>query len=277
MFNKSSFIERSIMGALSFFKGSIFAEEYASYKGLLQVLDVRIKLLIIFIFLAGVLFSRNIYAVISLYLLCLLLSLLSRINILFFLKRTLIFIPLFSLFVALPAIFSVVTPGKELFGFGPTAFHMGITQQGLLSAGIFLSRVAASVSFIILLALTTRNTELLRALRIFKVPQIFVMITGMCYRYIYLFVEVVENTYSAIKSRVGILVPHKKGRDIAAWNIGSLWQRSYYLNQAVYNAMLSRGYCAEPKALDEFKTGVLDWACLSFAVIIICCILYWGH
>jgi len=277
LFKKSNFIQRSIMGTLSFFKDSIFAEEYASRKGLLQLLDVRIKVLVILLLVACVILSKNIYAIFLLYLLCLLLSVFSRINLLFFLERTWIFIPLFSLFIALPAIFSVITPGEEIFGFGLAIFHLSITRQGLLSAGIFISRVAASVSLVILLTLTTRNTELLRAMRIFRVPQIFVMIAGMSYRYIYLFVEVIENTYLAIKSRVGILVPHKKGRDIVAWNIGSLWQRSYYLNQAVYNAMLSRGYSGEPRVLNEFKTNVLDWVCLSFVIVIICIILYLGY
>ena len=265
------------MGALSFFKDSIYAEEYASYKGFLQCLDVRIKVLIMLLFVVCVILSKNIFVIFFLYLLCLLLNIFSRINILFFLKRTWIFIPLFSLFIALPAIFSVVTPGDEVFGFKLAVFHLSITRQGLLSAGIFLIRVVTSVSFVILLTLTTRNTELLRALRIFKVPQIFVMIIGMCYRYIYLFVEVIENTYLAIKSRVGLLMPHKKGRDIVAWNIGSLWQRSYYLNQAVYNAMLSRGYTGEPKTMHEFKTSYLDWVSLFGSLAVIFLALYLGN
>ena len=264
------------MGALSFFKESIYAEECASRSGYLQSLDARIKVLIIFLMVLCVMLSKDIYAIFSLYLFCLLLSVSSKINILFFLKRTWVFIPLFSLFIALPAIFSIITPGEEIFGFGAAGFRLSITRQGLMSAGIFLIRVLTSVSFVILLTLTTRNTELLQALRIFKVPQLFVMTTGMCYRYIYLFVEIIENTYLAIKSRVGILLPHKKGRYIVAWNIGSLWQRSYYLNHAVYTAMLSRGYTGEPKALHEFKASVLDWLSLLAVLTLITLVLYLG-
>jgi len=120
---------------------------------------------------------------------------------------------------------------------------------------VFISRIITSVSFVILLSLTTRHTELLRGLRIFRIPLIFVLTLGMCYRYIYLFTEMIENTYRAIKSRVGRVLHYKKGQQIVAWNIAHLWYRSYQLNQDVYTAMLSRGYTGEPRALKKIKPG----------------------
>jgi len=88
-------------------------------------------------------------------------------------------------------------------------------------------------------------------MRSFGVPQMFVMTLGMCYRYIFLFAEIIENTYLAIKSRVGGAIHYKHGQHIAVWNMASLWQKSLQLNKEVYDAMLSRGYTGEPKVLDE--------------------------
>jgi cobalt/nickel transport system permease protein len=95
----------------------------------------------------------------------------------------------------------------------------------------------------------------------------------MCYRYIYLFAEIVENTYLAIKSRSGKRIHHKKGREIVAWNIASLWYRSYHLNNQVYNAMLSRGYRGEPKIYEDLKTNLTDWVTLACATMIFILIL----
>lgn len=231
------------MGALSFFKDSIYAEEYAHKKGFLQSLDPKIKVIAVLLLLILALFVKSIPILLCLYSFCLLLSVFSKINLLFFLKRTWLFIPLFSLFIAIPALFSFITPGKALF-----VFNSGIiiTTEGLFSAVRFISRVVASVSFVILLSLTTKSSELLKALRFFKIPQVFVMTLGMCYRYIYLFVEIVEYTYLGIKSRVGMKVHHAKGRKLVGWNIANLWIRSYHLNNQVYNAMISRGYRGEP-------------------------------
>jgi len=94
------------------------------------------------------------------------------------------------------------------------------------------------------------------------------MVLGMSYRYIYLFVETIEHTYLGIKSRTGGVIHYRKGQSIVAWNIATLWQRSFKLNEDVYNAMLSRGYSGEPVLADEFKSSFKDWIWFSLVVII---------
>jgi cobalt/nickel transport system permease protein len=257
------------MGTLSFFKDSVYAEEYASLPGLLQARDPRMKVLSMFLIIMLVMFTRDLRVLFALYLVCLSLAITSKIGPVFFLKRTWIFIPLFSFFIAVPALFDVFTPGKIIFSFSVFSLKFSVTQEGLSGAALFVSRVITSVSFVILLSLTTRNTQLLKALRTFKVPQIFVVTLGMCYRYIYLFVEILEHTFLAIKSRVGVRVHHKKGRELVAWNIANLWLRSYNLNNQVYNSMLSRGYTGEPQVLNEFKTDVSDWLMMGFSAALL--------
>jgi cobalt/nickel transport system permease protein len=271
---KNNFIERSILGALCFLKESVFADEYALTNGFLQRLDPRIKTASFLLFILQIMFATHIVALVFLYVLCLLLTVLSRINLGFFLKRTWIFIPLFSLFIAIPAMFSFFTPGEPLGIVSFAGVKFIITRQGAGGASLFVMRVVTSVSFAVLLSITTKHFQLLKVLRIFKIPQIFVMTLGMCYRYIYLFVDILENTYRAIKSRVGTITHHKKGRHIVAWNIAYLWARSYQLNEQVYNAMLSRGYRGEPVVLHDDRISAADWLWCSFVVLISCSVLY---
>ena len=245
MAKNNSFIERSIMGALSFLKESVFSDEYALKRGFLQSMDPRIKTASFLFLIVGILFVKYIFILFCIYILCLMLVFLSKINMWFFLKRTWVFIPLFAFFIAIPALFSIVTPGEALAVFKIAGFELTITRQGLYGAVLFVMRVITSVSFVVLLSITTRHFELLRTLRVFKIPQVFVMTLGMCYRYIFLFVEIIEHTYLAIKSRVGVRMHYKKGQYVVAWNIAYLWVRSYQLNEDVYKAMLSRGYRGE--------------------------------
>ncbi|MFH1641129.1 MAG: cobalt ECF transporter T component CbiQ, partial [Candidatus Omnitrophota bacterium] len=272
----SNFIERSILSALSFLRDSVFSDEYSSKKGFLQARDPRIKLLSVLFFLVAVMFSRSIYFIIGMYAFCLVLAGVSSIRLGFFLKRTWVFIPLFSLFIAIPAILDTFTPGEPLLTFRIFTYYLSVTRQGIASAGIFLMRVITSVSFSVLLVLTTKHYSLLKVLRVLKVPQVFVMTLGMCYRYIYLFIEIIQHTYLAIKSRVGSLSSTKKGQGIVAWNIASLWQRSYHLNTDVYNAMLSRGYTGEYRTLDEFCLGAADWIFFVFASLLFITMLIIG-
>lgn len=277
MLKTGSFIERSIAGALAFLKESVFADEYALKRGFLQSLDPRIKTATLLLFILQVLFAKDILTLLCLYALCLLLARLSKIHLGFFLKRTWVFIPLFSLFIALPALFSAFTPGQPLITLKVAGLKFVVTRQGLSGALLFIMRVLTSVSFSILLSLTTRHFNLLKVLRIFKIPRIFVMVLGMCYRYVYLFIEIMQNTYWAIKSRVGHVSSVKSGQGIVAWNIASLWQRSYQLNEDVYRAMLSRGYRGEPVVLNDLKIKAIDWAWLFIAMFIFASVFYCAY
>lgn len=274
-FKKNNFIERSLKGALLFFKDSILSEENAKVGGFLQSLDPRIKVVTFALFCIAVLFTKNIGGLIILYIFSLFLACASKINLGFFLKRTWIFIPVFALFIAIPALFSFATPGETLWAFNILGLRLVITKPGLWGAVFFISRVAASVSFVILLSLTTRHSSLLKVLRVFKVPQVFVMVLGMSYRYIYLFMEVVENTYLGIKSRTSGLIRQREGQSIVAWSVATLWQRSFKLNEDVYGAMLSRGYNGEPVLLDEFRVTARDWIWLCFGTAIFIGALKW--
>jgi len=274
---RSNFIERSIFGTLSFLKDSIFADEYALKKGFLQSLDTRIKTITFLLFILQVLFAKNIFTLACLYTLCLLLTYLSKINLGFFLKRTWVFIPLFSLFIAIPALFNIFTPGETLITFKIASLKFIITRQGLSGASLFVARVITSVSFGVLLSITTRHFELLKVLRIFRIPQLFVMTLGMCYRYVFLFIEMIENTYLALKSRIGGKIHYRKGQHIVAWNIAYLWQRSYQLNEDVYKAMLSRGYRGEPMVLNDFRAKAIDWVWLIVVVVISTLVFYLSY
>ena len=187
------------------------------------------------------------------------------------------FIPLFSLFIALPAIFSIFTPGEHLATLKLAGLKLIITRQGLYGAALLVTRVATSVSFVVLLSITTKHFELLKVLRIFRIPQVFVMTLGMCYRYIFLFVGIIENTCLAIKSRIGTKIHYKKGQRIVAFNIACLWQRSCQLNEDVYSAMLSRGYKGEALVMNDFKAGAKDWLWLLCSLTFLTITLYLSY
>jgi len=268
------FIEKSILGAVAFFKYCVYAEEYAVKKAFLQSLDPRIKILSFAIFIITVLFLKTITPILFLYCLALFLALVSKIDLVYFLERTWIFIPLFSLFIAVPALFSVFSPGEAIFAFKIFNVTFSITRQGLMSSTLFICRVITSVSIVVLLSLTTRHSEILATLRIFRIPPVFIMTINMCYRYIYLFAKIVEETFLAMKARSAQAISSRQGQRIASWNISSLWQRSFYLHKEVYNAMVSRGYSGQARIANDFKTGAKDWYWLAASVLISAFLLF---
>jgi cobalt/nickel transport system permease protein len=263
------FIERTILHTASTIRESVFNDNIASNKGLLQERDPRFKLLSALVVLTAVLLSRSTAELALMYSVIIFLVIFSRIRMSYFLMRTLPFIPFFSLLIVLPAILNIVTPGEAVVSFRVFGHHLSITRQGIDSASIFLMRVLVSVSLSVLLVLTTRHQALLKTLRIFRVPQVFVMTFGMCYRYIYLMLDVVMNTFMAIKSRVGFVTSSKTGRRIVGMNMGNLWLKSYRLHTQVYEAMISRGYQGEPRVLSDFTSGPIDFLMLAVSLFIL--------
>ena len=75
-----NFIERSLAGALSFFRDSVFADEYASLNGFMQGWDPRLKVLSILLLILSVQFLKDIRNISILYGVCLLFVVFSKIN-----------------------------------------------------------------------------------------------------------------------------------------------------------------------------------------------------
>lgn len=260
------FLERTILGTVSLLKETVSVERVAGRQGFLQGRDPRFKCLSAILLLITVLMSKNIIELSLIYCAVLILVGVSSIGLLFFLERTLLFVPIFSLFIVVPAIFNVVTPGEPLVSFKLFAWTLSVTRQGIDSAIIFFMRVLDSVSIAVLLVLTTRQHVLLKTLRIFRVPQLFVMTMGMTYRYIFLFLDIIQRMFVAIKSRVGFVSSAKEGRRMVTSNMASLWLRSYRLQSQVYDAMVSRGYSGEAYVLDEFQAKAGDYFLSALAL-----------
>lgn len=219
------FLRRSIKGALNFFKDAVFSEEIASASGFLQSLDPRLKIAFFLSAIVVTCLAKNVRHLAILYVISVVLASLSRINIIFFIKRVWFFIPIFTLFIAIPAVFT----------------------QGILSAVIFVLRVTTCVSFAVLLTITTRHNLLFKALRSLGIPNIFIQTLDMTYRYIFLFVKVFEEMHVGLKSRLIKAFNRERAREWISSRISFLFRRSIKMSEDVYMAMIARGYTGEIK------------------------------
>lgn len=275
---KVSVIQRTLQGISGTLKESIFTEQVASRPGLLQGMDPRAKALALLGLLVAAALVRSWQILLVMYLLALTLAGMSNISILFFIKRVWLFIPIFAGIIVVPSLFNVFRAGDPLwviwdFGqevtFGPWSLgtSLAITKQGLEGAVLLVMRVAVSVSLAVLLALTTRWADLLKALRVFFVPRIFILILSMTYRYIFLLLDVASDMFTARTSRmVGPSSP-KEDRRFVASSMGTLLGKSHAMSEEIYSAMVSRGYNGEPMSTHRFHMRLADWALSATAVL----------
>jgi cobalt/nickel transport system permease protein len=153
---KGSFVERTIAGASGLLRQAMFSEDMAAQPGLLQRIEPRVKLLTTLALLIAAALVRHIPVLVALYAVTLVLAAASRLSLAFFVKRVWLFIPIFTGIVVLPATLSFVTHGDIVVPLGTWFGHrVGMTSQGLTSAGLIVTRVAVSISLVVLLTLTT--------------------------------------------------------------------------------------------------------------------------
>src|SRR5262249_12139807 len=121
-------------------------------------------------------------------------------------------------------------------------------------------------TFSISLILCTPWTHVMKALRIFRVPVVLVVILGMTHRFIFLFLETAKNIFDSRRSRlVGRLAPRERRR-LASSAAGVLLIKSFHLSNEVYLAMRSRGFRGDVFTIDEFRMRIVDWVWLPFCL-----------
>ena len=270
---RTKFLDKTLLAAAQVAERSFFSEEHARMKGLLQSLDVRIKLLTFLFLLVLISF---LHAPLSLWRLsgaAVVLAVASRIPLGIYLVRVWLIVPLVSAAIVLPALLNIVTPGEPLwviatlersYSWGPYILpqEIAVTRQGLWGSIVFISRVGASLSFAVLLTMTTRWSDIFAGLRALLVPRVFVLTLNMTHRYLFVLLRLIQDMYRARKSRTIQALSSAGERGWVASRIGVVFRKSIEMSNDIYLAMLSRGYRGEIISLERFHTSLIDYVWL---------------
>ncbi len=267
---KASYLDKTISGGAGLLRQVMFSDDLASRGGLLQRIDPRAKILAMLAVLIAAGLLRNIPALVALYAVSLGIAALSRVPLGFFIKRVWLFIPIFTGIVVLPATLSIVTPGDVVLQLWHWHGHPeGFTTQGLTSAGLIVSRVAVSISMVVLVTITTTWPRLLSGLRTLGVPRMFILIIGMSYRYVFHLLSTVEEMFLARKARTLDKNRHDAtARRFVGASAGVLIGKSHQLAEEVHQAMMARGYRGDAVVLDRLRWHRTDLAFLVAALAV---------
>jgi cobalt/nickel transport system permease protein len=250
----NGFIERTLLAINRTLDQSLYAGQIAGRDGLLQSLDARIKIVLTLLFLVAVSLARNPWALVALNLLALTLAGLSKIPPGYLLKRVWLPVLIFSGLVSLPALF--LTPGPAWLAL---PFGLVVTRTGGGAALFLMLRAGASVAFAVLLLLSTPWNRALQALSVLHVPDVILVILGMTYRYLYLFLHLAEEMFLSRRSRLLRKASGAEARQILAASGGVLLTRSLQMSEQVYLAMQARGFRGSPRTQEPFRIRTRDW------------------
>jgi cobalt/nickel transport system permease protein len=189
----------------------------------------------------------------------------SRMPLSFILKRSLMVIP----FVLMVAVFvPFFKKGRVIGGYSFGVLKLTLTYDGLEVLWNVLIKSYLSALGLIMLTGTTKYVHLLRGLEKLKCPKVIVMILSFMYRYIFLLEDELDimNQAKAARTAGGSRWFHAKA---LANILGHLFVRSYERGEAVYLAMLARGFDGDIRTLDEHPPTVRDFVFLGIMTAIL--------
>jgi len=260
---RRDFLEKTLNRLAESMEQAAHAEESGGAIGLLQQLDPRVKCVGFLGLIFAAAASRN--GVVSMALLALgvFLALASSMRVFGRVAKLWGGVLLFTGVVVLPAI--ILTPGHALFRLPWVGWP--ITDHGLYSALSLITRTETTATFAALMVLTTPWAHLLKALRILRMPVLFVVILGMTYRFIFVLLGIAHGFFEARRVRhVGSLTGQQR-RQLAVSSAAILLSKSVQLSGEVYEAMQARGFRGEVRILDQFHMKRLDWCMLAAFVV----------
>ena len=256
---RRSFLEKTGADLAAAFERAFDAEETASAAGFLQELDPRVKLVGIGSLILAAVAVHKIPVLLGILAVAGTLASVSGVGVGKLWSRVWIGVLVFTGAIALPAVF--LTPGEVLVR-APVA-HWPITRQGLTGAAFLVLRAETTATLAVLLILTTLWSRLLKALRFFRVPVVVVVLLGMTYRYIFLFLRTAQEIAKSREARQVGTMPPADRRRLAAATAGVLLGNSLYVSGQVHAAMQARGFRGEVHLFEDLSMGFRDWIRLA--------------
>jgi energy-coupling factor transporter transmembrane protein EcfT len=254
----TAFLDRGMNGLARFIRTSYVQWEFSRTDGMFQRLDARVKLSFLLLFAVIISLKTTLPAELAIALFFLVLAVGSRLPLLHFYRRVLLLGFAFGLLLGLPSAFNVVVPGHVVMPIvtlrQPHQFYVYHIPQTI---GV---RVINSCAASFLVLYTTPFSEVIRALKILRAPDLILMIIALFYKYTFVFADTVEEMYLAKKSRMPVAITNKEARVWVAGRMALLFRRTQLKCEEVFKAMLARGFTGEVTMCGKKSLLGLDWA-----------------
>ena len=272
---KVPFLERGMDHLAGVIKSGYVQWEFSSRIGFFQKIDARVKVLFLLFFILVVSLKRDILSETYIWGFIFVLALVSRLSLLKVYKRVFFLGFLFGFLIALPSAFNVITKGEIILPIArlSRSYHfwiyhipaeIGMTREGIHGVAMLTLRVINSLSLSFLVLYTTPFHEIIRALKVLKVPDSFLIIITLCYKNIFIFSKAVEDMHLAKKSRIVRELSHKEAREWIAGRIAFIFRKTRLRCEEVFKAMVGRGFSDTIKFYGFRKMCRVDWCAAIF-------------
>jgi cobalt/nickel transport system permease protein len=164
--------------------------------------------------------------------------------------RSIIIMEVMAGIILLAALFLKREDKKKLGGLEIGVFFItllmllpSMMMGNLKNSLIILGKVLATTTMVNILSLTSRWSDMVRALKLFRVPDVFIFVFEITLKYIYLLGRIVEDALEALKLR-SIGKNQRKYSSLSSI-MGNLFLKSREMGDEMHSAMECRGFTGE--------------------------------
>ncbi|MBC2396218.1 energy-coupling factor transporter transmembrane component T [Clostridium tetanomorphum] len=248
--DKDAFINKSILSMFEVLTRFRLQTEYRANK---LGINAVIKLITTFVLIIFVSLTKSFtFVLISNVFLLVLINFLSINEIKYILKVSFV-VAIFTLIILLPSVF---------LGYGNNALMITL-------------KVLVSVASVNILADTTQWNDLIRALKVFHVPDMFIFVLDITIKYIMVLGEFSLSMVYALKLR-SVGKSDNKSASLSGI-VGTMFIKSKEAAEEMYGAMECRGYTGEYKVYNKFKFRLADYICILANVLFIITYFYFDR
>lgn len=252
------YLERGLAAVSSIIQRCFFDPEVLTRKGWLQKTDARIKAVLFAFLIVVISIKTRIASELMIAALLAFMVTSSGGGIVRFYIRVFQYTLLFGLAVTFPALLNVITPGQVILTVVELAephtfwlYHIpreiGVTAEGLQAVCLLNLRILNSITVALLIVRTTPFGELMKALKVFRIPEVLLVIITLSYKYIFIMARTIDDMFLARKSRLAGYANDRETRAWAAGRVGCLFHKSRTRYEDIFRAMEARGFHNEVK------------------------------
>lgn len=251
-----AYLDRGIAGISSMIQTCFFNHTDLSRTGWMQKTDARIKVALLAFLIVIISIKSLVMPELLISAFLMILVVLSRLNVVRFYSHVLKYTFLFGLVVTFPALFNIITPGDILFPVIDLESsrqwwvyqipqQIGITSQGMQAVSMLNLRIWNSMTIASLIIQTTPFGDMMKALRVFRIPDTLLLIVTLSHKYIFVLAKTIDDMFLARKSRLAGSVSDSEARAWIAGRIGYLFRKSRMKYEEIFRAMEARGFSDE--------------------------------
>lgn len=248
--DKDAFINKSILSILKVLLRFRLQDEYRIDKSGINALTKLVSTFLLVIFIS---LSKNItFVLISGVFLLVVINFLDIHEIIYIIKMGIID-AFFAFLIFLPSIF---------LGYGNNALMV-------------ILKILICTAFVNMLACTTKWNDIIEALKVFHVPDIFIFILDITIKYIIVLGKFSLNMLYALKLR-SVGKSNNKNASLSGI-MGTMFIKSREMAEEMYGAMECRGFTGDYKIYRKFKFKTADYLCIILNIIFILTYFYFDR